>query len=152
MRVLLGCVMSALLLVGLLASSAVASESLENRLAAVNASLLELERNPLSDEGQAEIARARLELNRAERHIADDERARASAILVRLEARERYLRSIVDRAAMEALADQRETEANDMLREANQAQLELESALRQRQRLQEDVNRIVESLEGQGGN
>lgn len=152
MRQLLPTLLASLLLLGMLVSGAAASEALEQRLATVNASLVELERNPLTDEGQAEIARARLELTRVERHLADGDTARASSILVRLEAREQYLRSVVDRASMEALADQRESEANDMLREANQAQLELESALRQRMRLQENVNQIVESLEGQGGN
>jgi hypothetical protein len=68
-------------------------------------------------------------------------------VLIRLESRLMLAQSILERATIEQLSDQRETELFDMMTEADGVQIELESEQAQRQQLQDEVTAIINQME-----
>lgn len=115
----------------------------------LNATLTRLETHDFADEAAAEFGQARLEVAEAQGKITAEDYARARIILMRLESRLMLAESILDRATIEQLADQRETELFEMMTEADAVQVELEAKRQRRQELQDDVTQIISTLESQ---
>lgn len=134
----------------LLVPSTAMADDLRSRLEAANSRLSEHERSAYADEASTEFSQVRMEVTDAQQLLAAGETRKANSLILRIEARERLIASIVERATFEELADQRESAAIEMLNEADNAQLELESATQQRQQLQDEVHNILETLEGDG--
>ena len=139
-------VLSLLLLLPLAAHA----NELRQRLEAANDRIAEHERSDYADEASSEFSQVRMEVTDAQGLLAAGESRQAQSVILRIEARERLIASIIERATFEDLADQRESAANEMLHDADTAQLELESATQRRQQLQDEVQNILETLEGDG--
>ncbi|MFT4702810.1 MAG: hypothetical protein ACI81R_000497 [Bradymonadia bacterium] len=113
----------------------------------LNALLTQLERHDLADDAATEFGQARLEVADAQAKITAQDSARADIVLIRLESRLMLAQSILERATIEQLSDQRETELFDMMTEADGVQIELESEQAQRQQLQDEVTAIINQME-----
>lgn len=120
-----------------------------DRLESANALLTRLETHDFADEAAQEFGQARLEVAEAQAKITGEDYARAEIILNRLESRLMLAESILQRATIDQLADQRETEQFEMMTEADTIQVELEAAQQQRQLLQDEVAAIVEQMEAE---
>lgn len=113
----------------------------------LNAKLTRLETHDLADEAASEFGQARLEVAEAQGKITAEDYARARIILMRLESRLMLAESILERATIEQLADQRETELFEMMTAADDVQIDLEAAQQRRQQLQDNVTVIIEQME-----
>ncbi len=120
-----------------------------DRLETANAMLTRLETHDYADEAAQEFGQARLEVAEAQAKITGEDYARAEIVLNRLESRLMLAESILERATIEELADQRETEQFDMMTEADNIQVDLETAQQQRQVLQDEVSAIVDQMEAE---
>ena len=107
-------------------------DDLRDRLEEANARLVQLETHEMSDEAAAEFGQARLEVSEIQGKLTTQDWGWAMIILNRLEARLDLAESVLDRATVEELADQRETELFDMQTEADNLQIELESLQQRR--------------------
>jgi hypothetical protein len=146
-----GCASVALLLCLLLPAATVEARESDyrDRLEQANSELVRLEAHEFSAEAGQEFGQARLEVAEAQAQITAEDFARAEILLMRLEARLRLADSILERATIEALADERETEQFDMMSEADNVQIELHSAQQQRQQLQDNVGAIIAQMEAE---
>lgn len=146
-----GCVRAAALTLAMLLSAQAHARDAEyrERLEEANGELIRLEAHDFADEASQEFGQARLEVAEAQAQITGEDYARAAILLMRLEARLRLANSILERATIEALADERETEQFTMMSEADSVQIELQSAQQQRQQLQDNVGAIITQMEAQ---
>lgn len=125
------------------------ADDLRSRLEAANTRIVEHERSEFADEAASEFAAVRLEITDAQGLLAAGEVRQANSVILRIEARKRLIGSVIQRATFEALADQRESAAIEMLHEADNTQIEMESAIQRRQQLQDEVQSILETLQGE---
>lgn len=133
----------------LLAAPAAARESaqdLQRRLEDANVLITTLETHEYADEAAAEFGQARLEVAEAQAKLTLSDYGWATIIINRLEARLSLIESTLERATIEHLADQRESELFDIQSEADRKQIELETAQQQRQQLQDEVSAIVDQM------
>lgn len=121
-------------------------DDLRDRLEAANAAVANFETHEMADEAALEMGQARLEIAEVQGKISAADYGWATIVLNRLEARVELIESIMERATVEQLADQRETDLFDMTNEADEAQLELETVQQRRQQLQDDVAVIVDQM------
>lgn len=122
------------------------AEQLQDRLEAANADLTTLQTHEFADEVAAEFGQARLEIAEAQGKLTVADYGNAAIIISRLEARLALIESGLERATIEELADQRETELFEIQTEADERQLELEAAQQRRQQLQDEVSIIVDQM------
>ena len=123
------------------------SDEIRERVEDLNVIMGELDTHEFSDEAAQEFAQARLEVGDVQALLLAEEVTRAEVVLRRLEARVALIESTLDRATIEDLANERETDLFEMQTEADDLQLELEAASQQRAALQEQVSVIVEAME-----
>lgn len=122
------------------------SDDLQERLEDANVRLTTLETHEYADEAAAEFGQARLEVADAQGKLSISDYGWATIVINRLEARLDLIESTLERATIEALADQRETELFEMQTEADERQLELEAAQQLRQQLQDQVSQVVDQM------
>ncbi len=123
-----------------------AADDLQDRLEAANASIAQFDTHELADEASLELAQARLEIAEVQGKLSASDTAWATIVLNRLEARVDLIDSMLERATVEQLADQRETDLFEMTAAADEAQLQLETMQQRRQQLQDDVSAIVDQM------
>lgn len=124
----------------------VSATDIRRRVEDINVEIADLEVHEHADSATREFAQARLEITDVQSQVAREEIAQAEVVLRRLEARVNLIRSSLERATVEELAQQRESELLSLQQEADELMLELETAQRRRQRLQDDVSTIVENM------
>lgn len=123
-----------------------ATDDVRTRLEAANAELSTLETHEHADEAALEFGQARLEVAEVQGKLSASDYAGAATVLNRLEARLDLINATLERVTVEVLADQRETDLYAMQTEADEKQIELESAQLRRQQLQDEVTVIVEQM------
>lgn len=123
------------------------SSDMRTRVEDLNIEMATLQTHDFADEAAQEFAQARIEVGDVQGLLSQGEVARAEVVLRRLEARVSMIRSVLDRATVEHLADQRESELLELQNEADTLQLELEAAQQQRRQLQDAVNAIIDAME-----
>ncbi len=123
------------------------SSEIRTRVEDLNIEMATLQTHDFADEAAQEFAQARIEVGDVQGLISQGEVARAEVVLRRLEARVSMIRSVLDRATVEHLADERESELLELQNEADTLQLELEAAQQQRNQLQDAVNAIIDAME-----
>lgn len=123
------------------------SDEIRERVEDLNVMMGELDTHEFADEAAQEFAQARLEVGDVQALLLTEDITQAEVVLRRLEARVALIASTLDRATIEDLANERESELFEMQSEADDLQLELEAASQQRAALQEQVSVIVEAME-----
>lgn len=123
------------------------SSEIRTRVEDLNIEMATLQTHDFADEAAQEFAQARIEVGDVQGLISQGEVARAEVVLRRLEARVSMIQSVLDRATVEHLADERESELLELQNEADTLQLELEAAQQQRNQLQDAVNAIIDAME-----
>jgi uncharacterized protein (DUF3084 family) len=123
--------------------------SVRARVEDINVELAELSTHEYADEAAQELAQARLEVTDVQGLLSQGETAQAEVTLRRLEARKFLIEALLERATMEALAYQRESELIAIQQEADELQLELEAAQQRRNQLQDQVETIIAQMGGE---
>lgn len=124
------------------------SDTIRDRIEDLNVQLADLETEEYSDEAAGEFAQARMEITEIQTLLGNGEVARAQVELQRLESRVALINSIIDRAIVEQLAVERETELFEMQAEADALQIELESTRQQSESLRAEVQEVIDAVEG----
>lgn len=137
----------ALLLPAAVSARDMNSSEIRTRVEDLNIEMATLQTHDFADEAAQEFAQARIEVGDVQGLISQGEVARAEVVLRRLEARVSMIQSVLDRATVEHLADERESELLELQNEADTLQLELEAAQQQRNQLQDAVNAIIDAME-----
>lgn len=120
---------------------------IRRRVEDINIEIADLSTNDFADEAARELAAARMEITEIQSALGRDEYTKAEVVLTTLEGRVALIRSALERAAVESLAQQRESELITITEEANELRIELETARQLRQRLQDEVSIIVENMQ-----
>ena len=144
-RPAIGALISALLLV--LTAVPVRAQGLRDRLNGAREELAEYSAHEMADVAAREIERARIDIDEAADFLANRREELAQVSVIRLENRVKLVAALLERATVEALAEERESAAIEMTREADQAQVASESAELRRTRLREEVEEIFQQLE-----
>jgi hypothetical protein len=113
----------------------------------LNVEIADLRTHEYADEVARELAQANTEVTDIQVKLGRDEFTQAEVVLITLEGRVAMIRSAVERAGIESLAQQRESELIEITEEANELRIELETARQLRQRMQAEVATIVESMQ-----
>lgn len=143
----------ALLVVAALAVSSTADardlapSEIRTRVEDINAMLGEFESSPHADEVRTEIRQATLEIGEIQAKLSQDDVAGAQVTLNLLEARLGLIESAVQRALVEDLANERESELIAIQQEADQLQIDLTTAQQRREQLQGEVQQIIDAVE-----
>lgn len=114
---------------------------------AASSLLAELETHELRDEASQDIAASRLAITDIQTSLASEMYGKAETTLLSLEATVTFIKSVLDRGAIEQLADKREADNVTIQTQADELQLELETTSSRRGDLQTQVTAIVDSLE-----
>lgn len=122
------------------------ADDLTDRLSALNARIVEFENNEHVSTILEDIAQMRMEVGDAQNLIRAKENSAALGIILRIEARQRYVDSMLQRTSFEELTHQRESDYLDLLEEANELQIEVEATQQRRRSLQENVQAIVDAM------
>lgn len=122
------------------------ASDLTDRLSALNARIVEFENEEHVSTVLDDIAQMRLEVGDAQNLIRAGEQAAALGVILRIEARQRFVDSMLRRTTFETLTHQRESDYLNLLNEANELQLDLETTQQRRQALQEEVRQIVDAM------
>lgn len=127
----------------------VSSADIRERVEDINVHLAELQTHEYADDAAQELAQARLEVTDVQGLLSQGEVAQAEVVLRRLEARAFLIEGLLERATVEALAYQRESELIGLQEEADNLQLDLEAAQQQRNALQNEVQSIIDQMGGE---
>lgn len=145
MRPTMGGLLAALLV--LLAASPVFAQGLRDRLNAAREQLADLSTQDNADVAAREVERARIDIDEASDHLSNHREELAEVSVIRLENRVKLIGAMIEQATVDAQAQERESAAIEMTREADQAQVASESAELRRARLREEVDEILQQLE-----
>jgi hypothetical protein len=145
---------AAALAVALLVSAAPAhargtESEIRSVLEDVNARLAQLAASDYASDASQEIEQARLEIAEVQGKLSAQDFGWASIVLNRVAARLALIESMEQRAEVDAIAEERESELFAITREADDAQIELESLQLRRTQLQDDVRAIADAMQEQ---
>ncbi|MCB9507600.1 MAG: hypothetical protein H6698_06795 [Myxococcales bacterium] len=121
-------------------------DELRDVLEEVNARLARLGTSEYADDAALEIGQAQLEIAEAQGKITAADYGWATIIINRVSARLELIESIEQRAEVDDIAQQRETELYSITQEADESQIELEQLQLRRGQLQDDVAEIVAAM------
>lgn len=122
------------------------SGSIRTRVEDINVQLATLGTHEHADDAAQELAQARLEVTDVQGLLSQGETAQAEVTLRRLEARTFLIESIMERATIEALSYERESDLIVLQQEADSLQIDLEAAQQRRNQLRNDVSAIIEQM------
>jgi hypothetical protein len=125
-------------------------EELRDRLNAARTALAEMQADPVGSEStevQREIEYARIDIDEAADRLANHLEELAEVSVIRVENRVTLVRGMIEQLTVEGLAEERETAAIDMTREADQAQVEFESSEARKNALRDEVTPILNNLQ-----
>lgn len=128
------------------AAAETSSGSIRTRVEDINVQLATLATHEHADDAAQELAQARLEVTDVQGLLSQGETAQAEVTLRRLEARTFLIESIMERATMEALSYERESDLILLQQEADSLQIDLEAAQQRRNQLQNDVSAIIDQM------
>ena len=123
------------------------ADEMRSQLEAANERLVAHEAHEHASEASSEIAQMRLMISEAQGQLAAGDRLSARGTLLRVNAVQRLIESILQRATFERLAHERESDMLQTVEETSELQLQLEVATQRRQALQDEVRAIVDRLE-----
>lgn len=137
-----------LLLAGLTGTAGASDvEELRARLNAAREELAQSSTDPLADAAALEIERARIDIDEAADRIANRLEEIAEISVIRLENRVKLIKALIVQATVDGLAEERESAAIEMTREADQAQVDYEATEARRSTLRDETAEILRQLE-----